>query len=453
MNKIVGRLVDRAPARSSGQDAPTLKELHERLVAEMDLTATRTVDPEILMRDLRRGAEELCRTRAPLLNRGDREKLVNDLVFETIGLGPLEPLMRDPTVSDILINGPETVYVERRGVLERTKVSFHGIDHLLGVIQRLVAKAGRRIDESSPMVDVCLPDGSRVNAVIRPLALEGALVSIRRFAEKPFEANDLLARDVATPEMIDYLSACLQAKLNFMVSGGTGSGKTTLLNVLSSFIPETDRIVTIEDAAELRLQQPHVARMETRPPNLEGNGEITARDLVRNALRMRPDRIIIGECRGPEAFDMLQAMSTGHDGSLTTIHANDCRDSIGRLEMLVGMAVPELPMWFIHRAIANAIQVVVQVARLPGGARKIVKISEITGHEGTSVTMHDLFEFVPTGLDQDGCVEGHFQATGMRPHYAARIANAGVKLAWSDFDRKEMNVDRADRIVHRGRSK
>jgi pilus assembly protein CpaF len=354
--------------------------------------------------------------------------------------------MADPTISDILINGPHTIYVERRGKLERTEARFLDLDHLLNIVQRIAGRVGRRIDEASPMVDARLPDGSRVNAIMRPLALDGALVSIRRFSARPLLAGDLVARKSAAPEMIEFLAACVKARINIMVSGGTGSGKTTLLNMLSGYIPENERIVTIEDAAELQLQQPHVGRLETRPPNLEGKGEITSRELLRNALRMRPDRIIVGECRGREAFDMLQAMNTGHDGGMTTIHANDARDAVSRLEMLVGMAAPELPMWFIHRQIAAAIQIVVQTARLSGGVRKIVQIAEITGLQGESISMHDVFHYEQTGLNEQLEVEGHFEATGIRPQCLGRLQKSGVELPVSLFERGPREIGRWDAL-------
>jgi pilus assembly protein CpaF len=360
-----------------------------------------------------------------------------------LGLGPLEPLMADPTISDILINGPFTVYVERRGRLELTDVRFRDLDHLLGIVQRIVGRVGRRIDEASPMVDARLPDGGRLNAILRPLALDGALVSIRRFGGRPMLAGDLVARKSATSEMLEFLAGCVRGRLNVMISGGTGSGKTTMLNMLSSYIPADERIVTIEDAAELQLQQPHVARLETRPANLEGRGEVTSRDLLRNALRMRPDRIIVGECRGKEAFDMLQAMNTGHSGGLTTIHANDTRDAVNRVEMLVGMAAPELPLWFIHRQIASAINIVVQTARTSGGARKIVQISEILGLQGDTISMHDLFVFDQSGMSDLGEAEGSFMATGIHPHCLDRLRKAGVHLPLSTFERGRLEIGRA----------
>jgi len=417
-------------------------ELHERLIGGLNLSVVRTVNPERLREELRRGANELCSGHIGLLSQADRERMIDELVHEAIGLGPLEPLMADPTISDILINGPHTVYVERRGKLERTEVRFADLDHLMNIVQRIASRCGRRIDEASPMVDARLPDGSRVNAIVRPLALDGALVSIRRFSARPLLASDLVARKSATPDMLEFLAACVKARLNIMVSGGTGSGKTTLLNMLSSYIPDDERVVTIEDAAELQLQQPHVGRLETRPPNLEGRGEITSRDLLRNALRMRPDRIIVGECRGKEAFDMLQAMNTGHDGGMTTIHANDTRDAVSRLEMLVGMAAPELPMWFIHRQIASTIQIVVQTARLSGGARKIVQISEITGQQGNSISMHEIFTYEQTGMNARLEAEGHFAASGIRPQCLARLQRAGVELPAATFERGPREIGR-----------
>jgi pilus assembly protein CpaF len=417
-------------------------QLHERLIGKLNVTVLRTLDPEQLRNELRRGAEELCGSHAGLLSLADRERLIDDLVHEALGLGPLEPLMADPTVTDILVNGPNTVYVDRRGKLERTEVRFRNLEHLLSIVQRMVGRAGRRIDESSPMVDARLSDGSRVNAIIRPLALDGALVSIRRFAGRPIRGSDFVARQSATPDMLEFLAGCIRARLNIMISGGTGSGKTTLLNMLSGYIPETERIVTIEDAAELQLQQPHVARLETRPPNVEERGEITSRELLRNSLRMRPDRIIIGECRGKEAFDMLQAMNTGHNGGMTTIHANDTRDAINRLEMLVSMAAPELPMRFIHRQIASALNIVVQVARLANGARKIVQISEIVGLQGESISMHDLFEYDNREGSLDPDVEGGFAATGIRPHCEPRLRKAGVVCPSAMFERGVRDIGR-----------
>jgi pilus assembly protein CpaF len=344
------------------------------------------------------------------------------------------------SITDILINGPKTVYIERQGRLQRTEIVFNDNRHLLQIVQRIVGRVGRRVDETSPMVDARLPDGSRVNAIVPPLALDGALVSIRRFGARPLLTQDLLEKQSVTPEMLEFLSACVRARVNMIISGGTGSGKTTLLNALSAYIPPDERVATIEDAAELRLQQPHVARMETRPANIEGRGEVTTRDLVRNALRMRPDRIIVGECRGPEALDMLQAMNTGHDGSMTTIHANDTRDALQRLEMMVGMAGFDLPMWIIRRHASSAIQIVVQVARLRGGARKVVKISEITGMEGEVISMHDVFGFKQTGVDTESNAKGHFFVSGLRPKCLEKLEIAGASLPVEMFERRTLSV-------------
>ncbi len=412
------------------------KELHQQLIAGMDLAAIGTMDDQELRLEVRRAAEELSRQGADLLNLSERERLVDEVLDETFGLGPLEPLMRDPTITDIMINGPKVAYVERRGRLERVDVSFHDDRHLIQIIQRIAGRVGRRVDETSPMVDARLADGSRVNAIIPPLALDGALLSIRRFGTRPLLAQDLMNFRAITPEMIEFLSACIKARVNVVISGGTGSGKTTLLNALSSYIPDDERVATIEDAAELRLQQPHVVRMETRPANIEGSGEVTTRDLVKNALRMRPDRIIIGECRGAETLDMLQAMNTGHDGSMTTIHANDTRDAIGRMEMMIGMAGFDLPIWIIRRQIASAVQIVVQVARLTGGVRKIVKISEITGMEGEVMSMQDIFGFKQSGVDEDRRAQGYFFSTGLRPQCLERLEISGTKLPPQMFERR-----------------
>ncbi len=415
-------------------------QLHHQLIAGMDLSVLGTLDKDQLRAEVRRVADDLCRRSSSLLNRGERERLVSEVLDETFGLGPLEPLLKDATISDILVNGPNTVYVERRGQLEKADVSFNDHRHLLHIIQRIVGQTGRRVDETSPMVDSRLADGSRVNAIIPPLALDGAMMSIRRFGSRPILADDLVANKSLTVEMVDFLAACVRARLNVLVSGGTGSGKTTLLNALSAFIPAKERVVTIEDAAELRLQQPHVGRLETRPANVEGIGEVTTRDLVRNALRMRPDRIVIGECRGPEALDMLQAMNTGHDGSLTTVHANDTREALGRLEIMVGMAGFDLPIWVIRRQIASAVHVVVQVSRLLGGARKVIKISEVLGLEGDNFTMHDVFAFKQTGVDAAQVAQGYFHTTGVRPHCLERLASFGISFRPDVFERRILNA-------------
>ncbi|WP_422931152.1 CpaF family protein [Singulisphaera sp. PoT] len=419
------------------------KELHQKLISEMDLSAIGSLNDEELREEVRRGAEQLCHQHNELLSFSERERLIGEVLDETFGIGPLEALMRDPTISDILVNGPKTVYVERRGRLSRTDVVFNDEKHLIEIVRRIVSRVGRRIDETSPLCDARLPDGSRVNAVIPPLALDGTLLSIRKSSKSPLQVNDLVEKRAMTPEMVAFLSACIKARINTVISGGTGSGKTTLLNALSAFIPPDERVATIEDAAELRLQQPHVARMETRPPNIEGQGAILTRDLVKNALRMRPDRIIVGECRGAETLDMLQAMNTGHDGSMTTIHANDTRDAIGRMEMMVGMAGFDLPIWIIRRQIASAVQLIVQAARLSGGVRKIIKISEIVGMEDDVVSMQDIFVFKQTGVDEDRVAQGYFHCTGIRPKSLETLEAAGISLPPDTFERRILTGQRA----------
>jgi pilus assembly protein CpaF len=412
------------------------RDLHQEVISSMDITAMGAMAEEQLRTEVRRRAEALCRRRSDLLSLGERERLVQEVLDETFGMGPLEPLMPDPEISDILINGPKNVYIERRGRLEKTSIAFHDRNHLLQIVQRIVSWVGRRVDETNPMVDARLPDGSRLNAIIYPLALEGPLVSIRRFGARPLLVDDLLANRSITPEIVQFLEACIEARINIIISGGTGSGKTTLLNALSKYIPADERVATIEDAAELQLQQPHVVRMETRAANLEGHGEVTTRDLVRNALRMRPDRIIVGECRGAEALDMLQAMNTGHEGSLTTIHANSPRDALSRLEVMVGMAGFDLPVWVIRRQVASAINVVVQVARLVGGPRKIVRVSEITGIEGDVLSMHDIFEFRQTGVNENRVAQGYFCATGIVPECSRKLESCGIALSGEMFERR-----------------
>jgi len=413
-------------------------ELHSRLIASLDLSTIGTRTDAELRAEIRAAAEELCRQGNNLLTANERDQLVDEVMDETFGLGPLEKLLRDPSISDILINGPKTIFCERRGRLEKSDVTFASEDHLLQIIQRIVSRVGRRVDATSPMVDARLADGSRVNAIIPPLALDGSLVSIRRFPDKPLKADDLIAKKSIAPEMVEFLAGAVKARKNMLISGGTGSGKTTLLNLMSGFIPDNERIATIEDAAELRLQQSHVVRMETRPANVERHGPVTCRDLARNTLRMRPDRLVVGESRGPEALDMLQAMNTGHDGSMTTLHANDTRDAISRLEMMVGMAGFDLPIWVIRRQIASAVHLVVQAARLTGGARKVIKISEITGMEGENITMHDLFVFKQTGLNADGVSSGYFMSTGIRPHCLESLEAVGIKLSPGLFERRTL---------------
>ncbi len=438
MESQSGRASDLGRISSTSEEAFARKkqELHARLVAAMDLSTLGKMDEDQLRREVRRVAEEMTRQSAELMGIRERDRLVSEVLDETFGLGPLEPLLHDPSVSDILVNGPRVTYVERGGRLTRTDVTFLDERHLRLIVQRIAGRVGRRVDELTPMVDARLPDGSRINAVIPPIALDGTLLSIRRFGVKPLLAADLVAKKAITQEMIDFISACVKARVNMVISGGTGSGKTTLLNALSAFIPADERVATIEDSAELRLQQPHVVRMETRPANIEGAGQIETRDLVRNALRMRPDRIIIGECRGGEALDMLQAMNTGHDGSLTTIHANDSRDALSRLEMMVGMAGFDVPIWIIRRQIASAVHLIVQVSRLSGGVRRMIKVSEITGMEGDVISMHDIFTFHQTGVDEDRRAIGEFRAEGIRPECLRRLAASGCGVSPALFDKR-----------------
>jgi pilus assembly protein CpaF len=362
------------------------------------------------------------------LSTSERDRLVNDVQHELFGLGPLEPLLADSTISDILVNSHGTIYIERHGKLEVTSVAFKDDEHLMRVIERIVSSVGRRIDESSPMVDARLRDGSRVNAIIPPLSIDGPVLSIRRFGAEPLRMNSLIENKALTRDIADMLQMCVSARLNVLISGGTGAGKTTLLNALSAYIPENERIVTIEDSAELQLQQPHVVRLETRPPNIEGKGEVTQRDLVRNALRMRPDRIVIGEVRGGEAIDMLQAMNTGHDGSLTTIHANTPRDALARLETMIQMTGMRLSDRAMRQQVAAAIDLVVQVARLSDGTRRLTCISEITGMEGETITMQEIFLYERTGVDSQGQVIGRFRPTGIRPRFAERLKASGLQL-------------------------
>ena len=416
------------------------RKLHYDVIGSIDLASMGSLTEHELRVQVRRKAEVICRQDPALLSNSDREKLVEEILDEAFGYGPIESLMHDPDVCDILINGPKQTYIERRGRLERCPVAFLNDQHLLHIIQRMAANVGRRIDENSPMVDARLPDGSRLNAIIHPVALNGPLVSIRRFGARPLTIDDLLTYQAITPEMLRFLRACVISRVNVVISGGTGSGKTTLLNALSVYIPPDERLATIEDAAELQLQQTHVARMETRPPNLEGRGQVTTRDLVRNALRMRPDRIIVGECRGDEALDMLQAMNTGHEGSLTTIHANSPRDAISRLEMMIGMAGFDIPIWVVRRQIASSINIIVQVQRMMGGPRKIVRISEVTGMEQDIVSMHDVFEFVQTGVDERRVAQGFFRSTGIRPNCIAKLKASGEDLPIELFERKVLSA-------------
>jgi pilus assembly protein CpaF len=435
-------LPSRSSDKSQGTDYETLKRrIHTKLVDKLDLTRVGELEGDVLRREIRLVVEHLCDTEDTLLNRNERERLVEEVLDETFGLGPLELLLKDNTISDIMINGPKHIYVERRGKIERTTVQFRDNAHLMQIIDRIVSKVGRRVDEVCPMVDARLPDGSRVNAIIPPLALDGAAVSIRRFGANPLKLEDLLNYKAFTPEMVMLLEGCIKARLNMVISGGTGSGKTTLLNTLSSFIPHTDRIVTIEDAAELQLQQEHVVRLETRPPNIEGKGAITATDLVRNALRMRPERIIIGECRGAETLDMLQAMNTGHEGSLTTIHANTPRDAVARIETMITMAGFELPLKAMRSQVASAVDVIIQANRLQGGPRKITHITEVVGMEQDTIVMQDIYHYVQAGINENGRAVGKFEATGVRPSFMDRLESSGVRLPASAFRQRVMLVD------------
>src|SRR5712664_279164 len=432
-----------APATRNGQDPhPRGREayyelktrIHRQLIERLDLAKLDLLPLETVQQQIRRIVEDMLVADDTPLSRQEREQIVVEVEHETFGLGPLEPLMQDPTVSDILVNGAKTVYIERRGRLERTHVIFRDDTHLLHVIERIVSTIGRRIDESSPMVDARLADGSRVNAIIPPLALDGPVLSIRRFAADPYRMNNLVEFGTVTPALAEILRAAVRARLNILVSGGTGAGKTTLLNVLSNAIPNTERIVTIEDSAELQLQQDHVVRLETRPPNIEGKGTVTQRDLVRNALRMRPDRIVLGEVRGGEALDMMQAMNTGHDGSISTIHANSARDALSRLEIMMLMSGITLPERALREQIASALDIIIHLSRLSDGTRKVVRVTEIVGMEEDVITTQDIFKFEQEGLDKEGRVRGYHRATGVRPKFSERLLRAGIELPGDLFN-------------------
>jgi len=425
-----------------GKNLEELKRvIHAKLVERLDLSRVKDMSSDVMRRDIRKAIEHLCDTENPLLNRIEREKLIEEVLDETLGFGPLEQLLKDPTVSEIMVNGPKKIYVERRGKIEKSEVVFRDNDHLLQIIDRIVSKVGRRVDETSPLCDARLPDGSRVNAVIPPIALDGASLSIRRFGSNPLKLEDLLNYKAFTPEMAMLLEGAIKARLNIIISGGTGSGKTTLLNTLSAFIPGDERLVTIEDAAELQLQQDHVVRLETRPPNIEGKGKIDTRDLVKNALRMRPDRIIVGECRGGEAMDMLQAMNTGHAGSMTTIHSNTPRDALARLETLIMMAGAELPIKAMRQQIASAVDLVIQVNRIQGGPRKMTSITEVMNMEQDVIIMQEIFRFKQLGVDQNSRAYGQFEATGVRPSFVARLEQKGIKLPSNMFTERVLSRD------------
>jgi pilus assembly protein CpaF len=407
--------------------------LHRKLLDRINLEMLSSVAVERVRAEVRTAVAKLVEEEKTPLSLGEKDRIIGEVLDEVFGLGPLEPLLADPTISDILVTTPRLVYIERGGKLYRTPVQFKDNAHLMRIIEKIVARVGRRVDESSPLVDARLPDGSRVNAAIPPVAVDGPLLSIRRFGRDPLTADDLVKNLSVTDGMMQLLQACVHARLNIVISGGTGAGKTTLLNVLSTYISEEERIVTIEDAAELKLRQEHVARMETRPPNIEGTGAIRIRELVINALRMRPDRIIVGEVRGEEAIDMLQAMNTGHDGSLTTIHANSPRDAMGRLEVMVGMANANMSVRSIRQQISSAIDLVVQIARMSDGTRRVTALTECVGMEGELVTMQDIFVFEKTGLTERGRVTGRFRATGIRPKFFERLRTSGVQFPTAVF--------------------
>ncbi len=412
--------------------------IHKKLLDRIDLRAMETMTAEQVRAELQTAVERLLGEESVPLNEVERRALQSDIQHEVLGLGPLEPLLADPTISDILVNTHKQVYVERAGQLELTDVHFESDAHLMKIIDKIVSTVGRRVDESSPMVDARLPDGSRVNAIIKPLAVDGPALSIRRFSVIPLQMEDLVRLKTLTPEMAELLAGLVRAKCNVLISGGTGTGKTTLLNAMSRYIPATERIITIEDAAELQLQQPHVVRLETRPPNIEGKGEVPQRLLVRNSLRMRPNRIILGELRGAEAIDMLWAMNTGHEGSMGTIHANTPRDALARLEIMIGMAGMNLPAKSMRQQIASALTALVQIQRLSDGKRKVVSVQEITGMESDMITTQEIFCFEQVGISPDGSVMGHFRATGIRPKFLERLRVSGISVPNELFDPRRL---------------
>ncbi len=418
-------------------DFETLKTvIHSKLVEKLDLSRLGDLEGDTLRREIRLVVEHLCDSENSLLNRSERERLIEEVLDETFGYGPLEILLKEPGVADIMINGPKHVFIEKNGRIIRSDVTFRDNAHLLQILDRIVSRVGRRVDETSPMVDARLPDGSRLNAIIPPLALDGPSITIRKFGSKPLGLEDLMKFGAFTPEMVMLLEGAIKARLNIIISGGTGSGKTTLLNTLSSFIQSDHRVITIEDAAELQLQQEHVLRLETRPANIEGKGRVLATDLVRNALRMRPDRIIIGECRGPETMDMLQAMNTGHEGSMTTVHANNPRDAVARIETMITMGGVDMPLKALRHQFSSAVNLIIQASRLQGGPRKITYITEVMGMEGDKVIMQDIFVFVKDGVDESGRAFGHFEATGVRPSFLDRFQQSGIRLPSSLFQQR-----------------
>jgi len=418
-----------------GTQYQDLKErLHQHVIELLDLNAVSTMSQDAVELQLTKLVEQLLQQESAPLNQRERVQIAQDVIHEVLGLGPLEPLLADTTINDILVNGHKQVFIERSGKLELTSVRFKDDGHLKKIIEKIVSRVGRRIDESVPMVDARLADGSRVNAIIPPLAIDGPSLSIRKFSKDPLQIHNLIEKRSLTPEIGELLKAIVQARLNVLISGGTGTGKTTMLNILSGFIPNDERIVTIEDAAELQLRQDHVVRLETRPANIEGKGEVAQRELVKNALRMRPDRIILGEVRGAECLDMLQAMNTGHDGSLTTVHANSCRDALTRIETLVSMAGLNLAAKAMRHYVSSALDVIIQIARLSDGTRKLISFQEVVGMEGDLITLQELFTFNQTGLDENRKVKGRFKATGVRPKFAERLEAKGIRLSADIFD-------------------
>ena len=423
-----------AGTRESNELQEIKARVHRKLINKLDLSKLENAEPAAVQNDVKKVISVLLDEENIPLNSLERETITGDVLNELFGLGPLEPLLADKTISDILVNGSRQVYIERRGKLEKVDVTFRNDAHLMQIIDRIVSRIGRRVDESSPMVDARLQDGSRVNAIIPPLSIDGPVLSIRRFGADPLTIKDLVDLKALTPQLVQILEACVKSRLNLLISGGTGAGKTTLLNSLSGFIPHNERLVTIEDSAELLLQQPHVVRLETRPPNIEGKGEITQRSLLRNALRMRPDRIIVGEVRGDEAIDMLQAMNTGHDGGMTTIHANSPRDALARLETMVAMANLRISDKAMRQQVSSAINLIIQVSRMGDGSRKVISVSEIIGMEGEIITMQEIYKFIRTGVGPKGDVQGQFRPTGIRPRFSERLEQYGYKLPPNIFE-------------------